>query len=179
MTKVTLPGNLFERIPSSSTRYPVTVPNPFSLPSTVPLWMLPQDDLDLQLLFQSVDLSACLSIVLAAGRSGRGSLELPLTGGAGGRSWKTQRSRGHAGPTNRMKPPSRGEANRRFHPSAAAAMAARVPGNSNPADGKHVCDKCDVLKKRATATQTRPYGGGHTNTAWVGWGGLTLMGHGR
>lgn len=38
-----------------------------------------------------------------------------------------------------------------------------------PAAGKHVCDKCDILKQRAAATQTWPYGGGHTNTAWV-WG---------
>lgn len=82
-----------------------------------------------------------------------------------------------------MKPPSGGGSQQEMFSLGSGGDGGHSAWQREPAAGKHVCDKCDILKQRAAATQTWPYGGGHTNTAWV-WGGggeagLTLMGHGR
>lgn len=119
------------------------------------------------LIFPPVCLSLSLSrlaTVCARGRPERrcrrGSLGLRLTGGAGGRRWKAQGSRGHGGPTNKMKPPSRGGGSQQETLSLGSGSGGgQSAWQQEPAAGKHVCDKCDILKQRAAATQTWPCGG--------------------
>lgn len=99
--------------------------------------MLPQDDLDPQLLLQSVDLSARLSLVwrrcacaraAGAGRGTEPSREsrVTLDGRRGRQEVEGAKVAGSRRAHKQNEATQQGEVNRRCFPSAAAAMAARA-----------------------------------------------------